>query len=99
MDGGEGLANIAIHSFQLTNQIRNEYHFLPGRKLYSFFVALRYTGGGGKRWREMTLADSIGHRDMVALLKRQRDLIPGGVGVPLKPQTKQLYLATLQSSG
>ena len=40
MDGGEGLANIAIHSFQLTNQIRNEYHFLPGRKLYSFFVAL-----------------------------------------------------------
>ena len=22
MDGGEGLANIAIHSFQLTNQIR-----------------------------------------------------------------------------
>ena len=40
MDGGEGLANIAIHSFQLTNQIRNEYHFLGGRKLYSFFVAL-----------------------------------------------------------
>ena len=32
---GEGLSNIVIHSFQLTNQIRNEYSCSKSGQLYS----------------------------------------------------------------